>query len=135
MSTVKHAHHTVDVDQPGKDSWRHRQAGAQEVVLATSKRWVVIHELRDSPEPELDALVEKMSDVDLVIVEGFKSFPHPKIEVHRGERGTPLIAREDPSIVAVASDIPIEDLDIPIFNLNDIHSIATCALSSAQERS
>ena len=100
VSTVKHAHHEVELDQPGKDTWRHREAGAEEVVLATARRWAVLHELRGAPEPTLDALLARMTPVDLVIVEGFKRFPHPKLEVHRRERGTPLLADEDGTIVA-----------------------------------
>jgi molybdopterin-guanine dinucleotide biosynthesis protein MobB len=124
VSTVKHAHHAVDLDQPGKDSWRHREAGATEVVLATARRWAVIHELRDEPEPPLEALLDRLSAVDLVLVEGFKRFPHPKIEVHRRERGTPLLAREDPTIAAVASDEPFPDLGLPQFALDDVPGIA-----------
>lgn len=124
VSTVKHAHHTVELDSPGKDSWRHREAGATEVVLATSKRFAILHELRREPEPPLEALLARMSPVDLVIVEGFKSFPHPKIEAHRHERGTPLIARGDPSVQAVASDGPLEGLEVPVFDLDDVAGIA-----------
>ncbi len=124
VSTVKHAHHSVDVDQPGKDSHRHREAGAAEVVLATARRWALIHELRDEPEPPLEAILARMAPVDLVIVEGFKSSPHPKIEVHRRERGTPLFALEDPSVIAVASDEPLPDLAIPVLGLDDIEAIA-----------
>ncbi|MDX6749038.1 molybdopterin-guanine dinucleotide biosynthesis protein B [Geminicoccaceae bacterium 1502E] len=124
VSTVKHAHHTVELDRPGKDSWRHREAGATEVVLATSRRFAILHELREEPEPPLEALLARMSPVDLVIVEGFKSFPHPKIEAHRRERGTPLIAREDPSVLAVASNEPLEGLTLPVFDLDDIPAIA-----------
>jgi molybdopterin-guanine dinucleotide biosynthesis protein MobB len=131
VSTIKHAHHTVDIDQPGKDSWRHREAGAREVVLATSRRWALIHELVDEPEPRLEELLARMSPVDLVIVEGFKAFPHPKIEVHRAERGTPLIARDDPTVLAVASDEPIPDLDRPLFDLDDVEGIARFALAHA----
>ncbi len=129
VSTVKHAHHSVDVDQPGKDSHRHREAGASEVVLATGRRWVLIHELRDEPEPPLEELLAKMAPVDLVIVEGFKRFPHPKIEVHRRERGTPLIAREDPTVIAVASDEPLPGLDRPVFDLDAIPEIADFVLT------
>ncbi len=129
VSTVKHAHHSVDVDQPGKDSHRHREAGASEVVLATGRRWVLIHELRDEPEPPLEELLAKMAPVDLVIVEGFKRFPHPKIEVHRRERGTPLIAREDPTVIAVASDEPLPDFDRPVFDLDAIAEIADFVLA------
>lgn len=131
VSTIKHAHHTVDIDQPGKDSWQHREAGAQEVVLATSRRWALIHELRDEPEPPLAELLARMSPVDLVIVEGFKAFPHPKIEVHRAERGTPLLARQDQTVLAVASDEPIVDFDRPVFDLDDVEGIADFALTHA----
>jgi molybdopterin-guanine dinucleotide biosynthesis protein B len=124
VSTVKHAHHEVDLDQPGKDTWRHREAGASEVVLATARRWAVIHELRGAAEPPLDELLARMTPVDLVLVEGFKRFPHPKLEVHRHERGTPLLARDDPSIVAVAADTSLPDLDLPQFHLDDIEAIA-----------
>ncbi len=131
VSTVKHAHHTVDVDQPGKDSYRHREAGALEVVLATSRRWALVHELRDEPEPSLDAILAKMAPVDLILVEGFKRFAQPKIEVHRRERGTPLLAREDPTILAVASDEPLPDLSVPVFALDDIEGIAAFVLTHA----
>ncbi|HFA59592.1 MAG TPA: molybdopterin-guanine dinucleotide biosynthesis protein B [Rhodospirillales bacterium] len=131
VSTVKHAHHSVDVDQPGKDSHRHREAGASEVVLATARRWVLIHELRDEPEPRLEDLLAKMAPADLVIVEGFKRFPHPKIEVHRKARGTPLIAREDPTVLAVASDEPLPDFDRPVFHLDAIAEIADFILARA----
>ncbi len=134
VSTVKHAHHSVDVDQPGKDSHRHREAGAGEVVLATARRWVLIHELRDEAEPPLEDLLAKMAPADLVIVEGFKQFPHPKIEVHRKARGTPLIAREDPSVLAVASDEPLPDLDLPVFDLDAIAEIADFVLAHAGRR-
>ncbi len=123
VSTVKHAHHEVDLDQPGKDSWRHREAGAREVVLATARRWAVIHELREEPEPPLDALLARMTPVDLVIVEGFKRFPHPKLEVHRRDRGTPLLAREDPTIIALAADVRFHDLPLPQLELDDISGI------------
>lgn len=128
VSTVKHAHHAVDLDQPGKDTWRHRVAGAHEVVLATARRWAVIHELRDEAEPSLDALLARMAPVDLVIVEGFKRFPHPKLEVHRSERRTPLLARDDPSIVALATDEPFPDLAVPQLDLDDISGIARLIL-------
>jgi molybdopterin-guanine dinucleotide biosynthesis protein MobB len=129
VSTVKHAHHEVDLDQPGKDTWRHRQAGAHEVVLATTRRWAVIHELRGAPEPPLDALLARMSAVDLVIVEGFKRFPHPKIEVHRQERGTPLLAEEDPTVVALATDEPLPHSPLPQFDLDDVPAIAGFVLA------
>jgi molybdopterin-guanine dinucleotide biosynthesis protein MobB len=128
VSTVKHAHHEADLDRPGKDSWRHREAGAAEVMLATARRWALVHELRDEPEPPLDAILARLSPADLVIVEGFKSFPHPKVEVHRAERGTPLIARDDPTIVAVASDEPLPDLAVPVLGLDDVPAIADLIL-------
>lgn len=129
VSTVKHAHHAVDLDQPGKDTWRHRQAGAQEVVLATARRWAVIHELRGAAEPSLDELLTRLSPADLVLVEGFKRSTHPKLEVHRRERATPLLAHEDPSIVAVASDMPLADLSLPRFDLDDVAGIAAFILA------
>lgn len=130
VSTIKHAHHECDVDQPGKDSFRHRHAGATEVMLATSKRWMLVRELRDEPEPELDELLAKLAPTDLVIVEGFKRHDHPKIEVHRQERGTSLLATGDPSIVAVASDVPIPDCPVPVFDLNDVETAATIVLQT-----
>ncbi|MFO1047216.1 MAG: molybdopterin-guanine dinucleotide biosynthesis protein B [Geminicoccaceae bacterium] len=134
VSTVKHAHHEVDLDQPGKDTWRHREAGAEEVVLATARRWAVIHELRGAAEPSLDELLARMTPVDLVLVEGFKRFPHPKLEVHRRERGTPLLAAEDPSIVGVASDEPLPAIALPQFQLDDIAAIARFVVEHAAER-
>mgnify|MGYP005856166023 CR=1 FL=1 len=128
VSTVKHAHHAVDIDQPGKDTWRHRQAGATEVVLATARRWALIHELRGADEPPLEAILAKLAPCDLVLVEGFKAWPHPKIEVHRATRGTPLLAVGDPSIVAIASDVPLPGLDRPVFALDDVAAIASFLL-------
>ncbi|MCX7630789.1 MAG: molybdopterin-guanine dinucleotide biosynthesis protein B [Geminicoccaceae bacterium] len=131
VSTIKHAHHAVDIDQPGKDSFRHREAGAVEVVLATARRWALVHELKDEPEPNLEALLAKMAPVDLVLVEGFKRFSQPKIEVHRRERGTPLLARSDPTVLAVASDEPLPDLEVPVFDLDDVEGIAVFVLTHA----
>jgi molybdopterin-guanine dinucleotide biosynthesis protein MobB len=132
VSTVKHAHHAVDIDQPGKDTWRHRQAGAFEVVLATARRWALIHELRDEAEPPLDAILARLAPCDLVLVEGFKAWPHPKIETHRRVRGTPLLAPADPSIVAIASDEPLAGVDRPVFDLDDIAAIAAFVLERAR---
>ncbi|MFO1067001.1 MAG: molybdopterin-guanine dinucleotide biosynthesis protein B [Geminicoccaceae bacterium] len=126
VSTVKHAHHEVEVDQPGKDTWRHREAGAREVVLATARRFAIIHELREAPEPSLDALLDRLAPCDLVIVEGFKRFAHPKVEAHRAERGTPLLAAEDPTVFVVASDEPLPGLSIPLLHLDDVAGIAAC---------
>lgn len=123
VSTVKHAHHVFDVDQPGKDSYRHREAGAQEVLLASRKRVAIMHELRDEDEPGLADLLARLRPVDLVLVEGYKRDAHPKVEAHRSETGNPLIASGDPTVVAVASDVPL-DLDRPVFDLDDTVSIA-----------
>ncbi|WP_300012678.1 molybdopterin-guanine dinucleotide biosynthesis protein B [uncultured Roseobacter sp.] len=128
VSTVKHAHHVFDVDQPGKDSYRHRQAGATEVLLASRKRFALMHELRDTPEPILDDLLGKLSPVDLVLIEGYKRDAHPKVEAHRAETGNPLIAPDDPTIHAVASDTALT-LDRPVFDLNDTGAIADFILS------
>jgi len=128
VSTVKHAHHVFDVDQPGKDSFRHRSAGATEVLLASRKRFALMHELRDAPEPALDELLSKLVPVDLVLIEGYKRDVHPKIEAFRAAPGNPLIARDDPTIKAVASDTPMV-LDRPVFDLDDTIAIADFVLS------
>lgn len=124
VSTIKHAHHTVDIDQPGKDSWRHRQAGAQEVILSTGKRWALMHELRDAPEPALEDLVARLSPCDLVLVEGYKRDGHPKVEAHRAATGQPLLAPGDPTIRAVASDAAPDPAGRPLFHLDDTSAIA-----------
>lgn len=128
VSTVKHAHHTFDVDHPGKDSHRHRVAGATEVLLASRNRFALMHELRDEEEPTLDALFAKLMPVDLVLVEGYKRDRHPKIEAFRAETGNDLIAPGDPTIRAIASDTPIKS-DRPVFDLNDTVAIADFILS------
>jgi molybdopterin-guanine dinucleotide biosynthesis adapter protein len=104
VSTLKHAHHAFDIDQPGKDSWRHRQAGAREVMISSQNRWALMHELRGAPEASFEDLARQMSPVDLLLVEGFKRHAHPKIEVYRPSLGKPLLHPEDPLIVAIASD-------------------------------
>ena len=123
VSTVKHAHHTFEVDHPGKDSHRHRVAGAREVLLASRKRIALMHELRDEAEPTLEMLLQRLGPVDLVLVEGYKRDAHPKIEAHRAETGNPLIATDDPTVRAVASDTPLE-LDRPVFDLDATGAIA-----------
>lgn len=123
VSTLKHAHHSFDVDHPGKDSHRHRQAGAQQVLLASRNRWALMTELRGDDEPPLDALLAKLAPVDLVLVEGWKRDAHPKVEAFRSETGNPLIAPTDPTVRAVAADGPL-DLDRPVFDLNDTAAIA-----------
>jgi molybdopterin-guanine dinucleotide biosynthesis adapter protein len=124
VSTVKHAHHAFDVDQPGKDSWRHRAAGAVEVMVASERRWALMHELRAAPEPALDELLGHMSPVDLVLVEGFKRHPHPKLEVYRAAVGKPLIHPEDPCVVAIASDAELPEAPVPQLPLGDPRAIA-----------
>ena len=125
VSTVKHAHHEFDVDQPGKDSYRHREAGATEVMIASERRWALMHELRGAAEPSLADLLRHMSPVDLVIVEGFKRTAMPKLEIHRPALGKPLLAREDSDIVAIASDMPVAGLGtLPRFALDDVGAIA-----------
>ena len=130
VSTIKHAHHAFDVDQPGKDSYRHREAGAGEVLIASAGRWALMHELGDQEEPGLEELLSKLAPVDLVIVEGFKREPHPKLEVHRAEAASrSLIAREDPSVRMIASDKPLDGLHIPVVGLDDISAITDFILS------
>ncbi|WP_037316627.1 molybdopterin-guanine dinucleotide biosynthesis protein B [Ruegeria halocynthiae] len=123
VSTLKHAHHSVDVDQPGTDSHRHRVAGASEVLLASGQRVAIMQELRGAPEPSLDSLLARLSPVDLVLIEGFKREAHSKIEAFRIEAGNPLIAPENDTVRAVASDTPL-DLSIPVFDLDDTSGIA-----------
>ncbi|KAJ02219.1 molybdopterin-guanine dinucleotide biosynthesis protein B [Sulfitobacter mediterraneus] len=128
VSTVKHAHHSFDVDHPGKDSFRHRTAGASEVLLASGNRFALMHELRGAKEPSLAELLTRLSPVDLVLIEGYKRDEHPKVEAHRAVTGNPLIAPGDPTVRAVAADVPL-DLDRPVFDLNDTASIADFILS------
>lgn len=124
VSTVKHAHHDFDVDQPGKDSWRHREAGATEVMVSSSRRWALMHEHRGEDEPPLHVLLSKLEPVDLVLVEGFKRGAHPKLEVWRDAVGKPPLYPDDPTIIAVASDTPIADLDRPRLDIDDVEAIA-----------
>jgi molybdopterin-guanine dinucleotide biosynthesis protein B len=124
VSTMKHAHHEFDVDQPGKDSWRHRAAGATEVLVASANRWALMHELRGRAEPSAAELTKHMSPVDLLIVEGFKRSTHDKIEIHRREIGKPLLYPDDPQIVAVLSDEPLPDCSLPVIHLDDVMKVA-----------
>ncbi len=128
VSTVKHAHHSFDVDQPGRDSHRHRMAGASEVLLASGQRVALMQELRGADEPTLASLLARLSPVDLVLIEGYKRERHPKVEAFRAEPGNDLIAPSDDTIRAVASDNPL-DLDRPVFDLNDTTAIADFILS------
>jgi molybdopterin-guanine dinucleotide biosynthesis protein B len=128
VSTVKHAHHSFDVDQPGKDSWRHREAGAREVMVASAHRWALMHELRGAAEPSLDELLNRLSAVDLVLVEGFKRHPHSKIEVYRRALGKPLLHPEDPCVIAIAADAMSPEYSVPFLSLSDPAGIASFVL-------
>lgn len=123
VSVIKHAHHKFDIDTPGKDSWLHREAGAEEVLVSSGNRWALMHELRGEPEPPLPELLQKMARVDLVVIEGYKSEPIPKIEVHRAANGKPLLFPSDPDIVAVAADVAVETA-LPTAHLDDIAAVA-----------
>jgi molybdopterin-guanine dinucleotide biosynthesis protein B len=137
VSTVKHAHHRFDIDQPGKDSFRHRAAGATEVMVASDARWAIMHELRGEAEPTLEGLIARMTPVDLVLIEGYKSAGYDKIEVHRPSVGKPFLHPEDPHVVAVASDEILPGLRLPVFALADTGGIAgfilaRCGLARAR---
>ena len=127
VSLIKHAHHTFDVDQPGKDSYRHRHAGASEVLVTSSRRWVLMHELRGAAEPAFEDQLKRLSPCDIVIVEGFKHAPIPKLEVWRSVTGEPLLHPQDKHIVAVASDAKVETR-LPVLDLNDDAAIAAFIL-------
>jgi molybdopterin-guanine dinucleotide biosynthesis adapter protein len=131
VATVKHAHHDFDLDQPGKDSWLHRQAGACEVAIVSSRRWAIMHELGDAPEPPLMEILAKLSAVDLVLVEGFKRHAHPKLEVFRAAVGKPLLHPQDDCIVAVATDAPLPQAQVPVLMLDDIGGIANVLQAEA----
>ncbi|HEX3163369.1 MAG TPA: molybdopterin-guanine dinucleotide biosynthesis protein B [Pseudolabrys sp.] len=130
VSVIKHAHHSFDVDVPGKDSWVHRQSGAAEVLVSSGQRWALMHELRGAAEPRLPELLKKMSPVDLVVVEGFKSEPHRKIEVHRAANGKAMLFPDDPAIVGIATDAALETA-LPVVHLDDIPAIAAMMQRSA----
>jgi molybdopterin-guanine dinucleotide biosynthesis adapter protein len=123
VSVIKHAHHGFDVDVPGKDSWVHRQSGAEEVLVSSSRRWALMHELRGAAEPGLPELLRKMSRVDLVVIEGFKSEPHPRIEVYRKASGKPPLFPDDPMIAGIATDAAIRTT-LPVADLDDIPAVA-----------
>jgi molybdopterin-guanine dinucleotide biosynthesis adapter protein len=131
VSTVKHAHHAFDIDQPGKDSHSHRMAGATEVLVGSANRWAVVHELRGAAEPSLRELLAKLAPVDIVIVEGYKREPHPKLEVHRAAVRKPLLQPEDPHIVAIAADQPLPDAAVPVVALDDVEAIAEIVVRHA----
>jgi molybdopterin-guanine dinucleotide biosynthesis protein B len=138
VATVKHAHHDFDTDQPGKDSWLHRRAGATEVAIVSSRRWAIVHELgqgpQQEPEPSLAEVLARLSPVDLVIVEGFKRHAHPKLEVYRSAVGKPLLQPDDDCIVAVATDAPLQEAQVPVLMLDDFESIANVLQAEALPR-
>ncbi len=129
LALIKHAHHDFDIDQAGKDSYRHRQAGATEVLVSSGQRWALMHELRGAEEPSLQAHLARLSPCDLVLVEGFKREPIPKLEIHRQANAKPLLYSEDPHIIAIATDVPIE-ISLPRFDLNDIEAIGLFVLKT-----
>jgi len=133
ISIVKHAHHRFDIDQPGKDSWRHREAGCTEVLVSSAVRWAVMHELRGAPEPSLQASIARLSPCDLVLVEGYKSAPIPKLEVWRPAVGKPKLHPIDPNIVALATDDrTIRAPGLTIFGLGDLSGIAAFVVERAR---
>lgn len=123
VSTIKHAHHATDIDHPGRDSFRHRQAGAAQVIVSSPVRWALMTELRGADEPSLDDLLARLNPVDLVLIEGYKTAPHPKVEAHRFETGRPLLAPDNPTVHAVASNAQ-PDVTCPVFHLDDTAAIA-----------
>jgi molybdopterin-guanine dinucleotide biosynthesis protein B len=131
VSTVKHAHRSFDIDRPGKDSHTHRMAGATEVVVGSLRRWAIVHELRDEPEPTLAMLIARITPVDLVLVEGYKGGSHPKLEVYRASVGKPLLFPGDPAIVAIASDAPIPGARVPRVDLDDVEAVIDILLRHA----
>jgi len=132
VATVKHAHHEFDLDRPGKDSWLHRQAGASEVAIISSRRWAIIRELRGDAEPPLVRIIEKLDPADLVIVEGFKRYALPKLEVFRAAIGKPLLHPDDDCIVAIAADTPLPQVQVPLVMLDDIETIADVLQAEAK---
>lgn len=129
VSTVKHAHHSFDVDHEGKDSHRHRQAGAREVLVCSRQRWALMSETRDAPEPPLAELLARLAPVDLVLIEGYKRDRHPKVEAWRAETGAPMIAREDATVRAVATNAAVEGVAVPVLPLDDAAAVADFILS------
>jgi molybdopterin-guanine dinucleotide biosynthesis adapter protein len=139
VSLVKHAHHRFDVDQPGKDSWRHRQAGCSEVLITSGTRWALMHELRGGPELTMDEALDRLSRCDLALVEGYKASALPKLEIWRAELGKPLLHPEDPHIVGLATDDPgrvpaAAAARLPVLLLADYDAIATFVVARAAVR-
>lgn len=131
VSTLKHAHHGFDVDQPGKDSFIHRAVGASEVLVSSGRRFALMHELRGAPELTLSELLIRLSPVDLVLIEGFKRERHPKLEIYREANGKPLIHPGDPQVVAIAADVPMPQAPVPWVSLDDVEAIADILVAQA----
>jgi molybdopterin-guanine dinucleotide biosynthesis protein B len=132
VATLKHAHHAFDVDQPGKDSWEHRKAGASQVIVSSARRWVHMNEVREGDEASLAFLLTRVTPCDLVLIEGYKSEAHPKLEVHRPALGKPALYTDDPQILAVACDAPLGALPIPQVDLNDVDAVARLVIELAR---
>ena len=124
IATIKHAHHAFDIDRPGKDSHQHREAGAEEVIVASGRRWAHIRELGDTNEPALDELLIHLGDIDLVLVEGYKHGSHPKLELRRAGVDAPLLAPDDPAVRLIVADFDIDDATVPVLSRSDVASIA-----------
>ncbi len=132
VSMIKRAHHAFDIDVPGKDSWRHREAGCQEVLVSSENRWALMHELRGAPEPSLEECIALVSPCDLLLVEGDKHYPLPKLEVWRSPNGKPLLHPQDAHIVAIASDLPVNTA-LQRFDLEEVRNIADFILANSRE--
>jgi molybdopterin-guanine dinucleotide biosynthesis protein B len=132
VSTVKHAHHNFDVDTPGKDSHVHRMAGATEVLVGSGRRWALMHELRDEPEPSIYDLLQKMSPVDLVLIEGFKAAQHTRIEVFRHDVGKPPLHPDNPQIAGIVSDTPFPGAGRPVIHIDDVEGVVELVLTKAE---
>jgi molybdopterin-guanine dinucleotide biosynthesis protein B len=136
IATLKHAHHAFDVDQPGKDSYEHRKAGASEVIVSSARRWAQMHEVGNGPEATMAELLQRLSPCDIVLIEGFKTEQHPKLEVFRKSAEKTPLHPEDKHIIAIASDQSFPHAGIPVVDLNDIEAVADliCARSAPMER-
>jgi molybdopterin-guanine dinucleotide biosynthesis protein MobB len=130
VATIKHAHHDFDIDQPGKDSHRHREAGASQVIVASARRVAHVSELRGAPEPGLDELASRLGPVDLVLVEGWKSGEHPRLELRRSAAPAPPIAGVAPNVLAIVSDRPREETQLPVLRRDDVAGITDFILAA-----
>jgi molybdopterin-guanine dinucleotide biosynthesis protein B len=128
VAAIKHAHHSFDIDQPGKDSFQHRMAGAQEVMVSSANRWALMHENRGEAEASLGELIDRLSPADLVLVEGFKTERHDKLEVHRAANGKPLLCTGDDSVIALVTDLQAPEVAVPVLAMDDIGAVAEFVL-------